>query len=333
MEPVRIALVGCSGWGREHAKRLQASDQFTKVACYDADRKAAEEYAALTGARVHDSYESLLQDASVEAVLLVVPTLLHTEMGTAAARAGKHIFVEKPIDNTVAAAKRFIRICNECGVTLAVGQSQRWRGDIRRMKQAIDSGELGRVVQAEGNFSHAGGMSLTPQHWRWYKANCPGGPLNLLGVHVADNMNFLFGAPKEVTAFHGKGASPAEMDDLWSCIVRYECGVLATISANYNTPHIGHMNVYGVKGNIFCDGRGGFVLCRDGQPPQPLEFTPVDILQAELEDFADSIRNRRKPEASGPEGLLALAVVEAAVRSSYGRRPVSIEEVLATPEG
>lgn len=330
MEPVRLALVGCGGWGEHLFKEYSPSPKVKTIACYDPDPGSAAAIHEACGARVHPTLESLLADDAVEAVLLVVPTFLHTDLGIAAAAAGKHVFVEKPIANHVAEGIRLAAACEAAGVKLAVGQSQRRLPAIRKMKALIDGGEIGRVIQAEGNFSHAGGMSLTPQHWRWYKEKCPGGPLNLLGVHVIDNLLYLLGPATEVTAFHGKGASPAEMDDLWGCVVRFESGVLANIGANYCTPAISFVSVFGLDGNLFHNRHGKpLEIQRASGESETLEVTGLHPLRVEVEDFAEAIREDRAPETSGPEGIAALAIVEAAVRSAYERRPVTVAEVMS----
>ena len=100
-----------------------------------------------------------------------------------AARAGKHVYTEKPIADTLVDGIKLAALGERYGVRIMVGHSARLLAGTRLMKKAIDSGELGRVVFMEGNFSNERALELTPQTWRWYKAKAPGGPLSQLGDH------------------------------------------------------------------------------------------------------------------------------------------------------
>lgn len=120
---------------------------------------------------------------------------------------GKHVWVEKPIANTVQEADAMIQACEDAGVVLQVGHSLRRAPGIRIIKKAVEDGKIGDLAMIEAHQSHRGGWSLAPGMWRWYLDKCPGGPLNLLGIHQIDIFHYLAGPVAEVMAMTGKKIS------------------------------------------------------------------------------------------------------------------------------
>ncbi|HEY5572164.1 MAG TPA: Gfo/Idh/MocA family oxidoreductase, partial [Anaerolineales bacterium] len=188
--PVRLALFGPGGFGHERARAMQASPQVEFLACYsplESERLACQ---VRFGARAVTSPAKIWDDPAIDGVVLSTPNQLHLEQCCQAAAAGKHVFVEKPIAPTVAAARRMIECCERAGVLLMVGHNSRRRNRKRLMKRYLEEGKLGKPLAAEANNSHAGGLDIPPGDWRWSQANCPGGSLSQLGVHHADTLQY-----------------------------------------------------------------------------------------------------------------------------------------------
>lgn len=176
MTPVRVAAVGVGMWGRMLADAAGRGTGLTIVACtsHSAENRAA--FAKAYGCRGLPSYDAALADPEVEGVLITTPHSLHAAQVVAAARAGKHVFVEKPFTLTVADARRATEACRGAGAVLAVGHQRRRQAASRALKRLLDEGALGRVAQVEANISADIGFTLKPGSWRTVRAETPGGP-------------------------------------------------------------------------------------------------------------------------------------------------------------
>ena len=267
----------------------------------------------------------------MEARILETTNFVHCGQTVEAAQAGIHVVVDKHIANTIEDAKEMVGACQQAGVILAVGHNTRRRAGHRKMKSLIDEGALGKIIMAEANFSHSGGLGLKPEHWRWDKDKCPGGPLMQLGVHHADTLGYLLGPVKKVSALFSKLATPAEIPDITMTVMEFEAGVLGYIGSNYATPPVFYINVYGTEANLFCEfGSKLSIQRKDASVKEEVKVEEVDSILEELEEFADCVRLGKKPEVSGKEAIDALAIVQAAIKSVETAGPVTIDEV---PEG
>jgi predicted dehydrogenase len=189
------------------------------------------------------------------------------------------------------------------------------------MREMVLAGVIGEAVMVEGNFSHRGGMDLTPDRWRWHRDRCPGGPLMLLGVHHADTMQHILGPVDAVTAMANRVAHPAEIDDVVLSVLRFRRGCLGYLGSSYAIPSVFTLNIFGTEANLYSEGGMNFRVKRKDDPaPVPVPLDPVDTHLMELEGFAKSIREGVDPLVTGEEALLALQVIDAAVRSAESGR-------------
>ena len=324
-----LGFIGCGGYSRQLAQAALRSDELSIAACYDPDQGAAERFALDFSATRCASLDELAGMSAVEGVIIVSPNNAHRPNAEAAAAAGKHVFVDKPIANTIADARAIISACSNSGVVLAVGHNGRRMPGHRAMKRMLQDGAIGRPVTVEANFSHSGGLGLTPAHWRFYRDQCPGLPLMQLGIHFADTAQYLLGDVEEVCSFMSRIATPAEGDDATVTILRFADGFPGYLGSNYASPSIYYINIYGTEGNLHCEGGGRLQYRPAGSNDRrdvPLE--PSDSLLEELEEFAQAARGERAPEVDGEAGLKALAVVRAALASNERRQAVRIAEVL-----
>lgn len=329
VEAVKLGLVGCGGYARTLAKSCVKSEKIELVACYDVLPEAAQAFESEFGCKAMESEDALLGRSDIEGVVIVTSNEAHMPNAVAAAKAGKHVFVDKPIAHTISDALAMIEACRQAGVVLAVGHNQRRNPGHRKLKEILDAGEIGTVVTAEANFSHSGGMHLKGTEWRCFRDKCPALPLMQLGVHHCDTLQYLLGDVVEVSSFVARIAIGPDNDDTTVNLLRFDRGPLGYLGSNYATPAIYYINIYGTGGNLFCEG-GGVVRFRkpDSKEPKIIEVSPVDTHAEQLEEFAGCIRTGARPEVSGEDGLKALAIVEAALKSSCERRPVRIAEVI-----
>jgi len=312
----RIAIVGF-GFGRHLAKAARNSDIIELAAIAEPDAARAEEAQRDFGLPVYPDVKVLLAEQEVEGVVIVTPNDTHFPLARIAFQAGKHVFVDKPITNDPEEAKDMIAMSREGGLQLAVGHNTRLLPAHRKMKLILEAGGIGTVLLAEGNFSHRGGMDLTPERWRWHRKRCPGGPMMLLGVHHADTLQYLLGPVESAAAFAGRLAHPAEIDDVVLSLLRFRSGTLAYLGSSYAIPSVFALNLYGTEANLYSETGTMLHMKKKGESrPAAIPLDPVDTHLLELEGFVRSIRGEGEPLVTGEEGLRALEVVDAAIRSA-----------------
>lgn len=340
-EPVRAACVGIGRWSEVIAQAAARSGKIKVTNCYTRSAQKRAAFAQKFGCDQAATYEELLADKRVEAVLVTTPNPVHAETIGQAAAAGKHVWVEKPIAHTMADAKRIGAAVKKGGVTFAVGHSARILGASRKMKQLVDSGGIGQVVLVEASYSNERALELTPDKWRYYAANSPGGPLIQLLVHHFDTMHYILGPITEVQAYKRRLYTKAEVDDVAVVIAQFEKGYIGYFGGSWSSPGAYLINLYGTLANLYnkldfahwtsVDVDKHTTLFRQSHGSHdwiPVDMPTTDMFCDELEDFADAIRVGTQPEVGLAEATSALAVVEAAIRSSEERRPVSIAEVM-----
>ena len=326
-EKVRLALFGPGGFGAERAQAMHDSPMVEFAACYSPiieERLACQNQ---YGAKAVESPADIWDDERIEGVVISTPNHLHLEMVSRAAACGKHVFVEKPITPTVAQGQEMIEDCKTAGVVLMVGHNSRRRERVRKMKQFIEDGTLGLPIAAEMNNSHAGGLDIQPGDWRWSSVNCPGGSLIQLGIHHADTMLYLLGPVARVSAWQRRLAVSAMIDDTTMTLLEFENGALGYIGAMYAVPALRFYHILGTKANVRWDKGGGLMLEREGSR-ETIPVADNDTVREEIDEFASCIRNGSAPEVDGEKGLMALALIEAAILSNQRGHPVEILEIL-----
>lgn len=327
---MRVGIVGIGWWSDVLAGVIAKTDKLELRACYTRSADKAAKFAAEFGCEAMPSYDAMLALDDLDGVILTTPNSAHLPGTAAAAAAGKHVFVEKPVSNSIADGRAMIAACEAANVVLAVGHSYRRNGALRHLKHLIDSGELGRVSLAEGVFSNDNGLKLKPGVWRTDPAEIPGGCLMQIGIHQIDNLLYLLGDAGEVTAYFNRLETEPEIEDVTALLMQFKSGAVGYVAADYISPRRFEITIHGTKANAFFDiDNDGLRIQRTGETvPSALAYEPADHLLVELEDFADAAREGRKPEIDGRDGLFPLAVVLAAAKSSNERRSVPLSEIL-----
>ena len=327
MRKAKIALVGLGGWGATQSlPAIEDAGNLELVSWSDANPDTVAQYTDKIAITPAGSFDEVLDNPEVEGVILIVPNHIHPLLATQVAGRGKHVWIEKPITNTVAEADKIIQAAEDAGVILQVGHSLRRTKGMRTIKKLIQEGKIGEVAMVEAHQSHRGGWTLTPDQWRWYSDKCPGGPLNLLGIHQIDNLHYLFGKVDEVTAMFSKRCLECEIDEITQVIVRFKNGILGQIGDTYITPPKTFIAVYGTTGwlefNFLKNKLTYFDI--DGKPEDiPVEH--MNLIADEFREFGECIVTGKKPETGGPEGRAAVALMEAAIESARTGKTVKLK--------
>ncbi len=344
--PVNLGIVGLGRWARVLARAARESRDLRIVAAYSRTPEKRAAFAAEFGVPGVDELEVLLADPLIRGVVLTVPNEQHWPLAERVAAAGKHVYTEKPIANTLEDGLRIAALEARYGVTVTVGHSARLMAGIRAIRSRIDSGELGRVAFIEANFSNERALELTPKAWRWYKDKAPGGPLSQLAIHQFDVLHYLGGEIAEVSQMSSK-LSPvgAEVDDQSMTLLRFADGKLGYVGSCWTSPGIFAVRVFGSKGLMHYEidfgtwdtphllHRSSTLYIQRGKDGygkrEELGVPESDMFRAELEQFAGSCRSGATGELSADNGNVALAVVYAALRSlERSSRAVAIAEVI-----
>jgi len=335
-EKVRIGLVGCRGWSKmitQPAIRT-CSDvvELVAVTSRPENPEPAREVAEAFGCRFYPSIDELLEDDAVEAVIMITPNTVHREQTLKCLDAGKHVFIEKPIANTVEDGIAMTRAAEEAaktlGLVMQVGHNTRQRRAAKLAMAYAREGRIGTVIGAEVQYCHDGASRLPADAWRQDPAQAPGLPLVQLGIHGIDVVNMFFGVPRTVASFHRRAVLPRNMDCTAS-IIAYDPPLTVTLSSNYCVPLTIWFRLLGTGGTIEArDFYRKFICLRNGEDIEEIDF-PEDLsTEAELRAFARSIRLGEPVETGGREGVYALAVVEASILSAQENRFIDIQEIV-----
>jgi predicted dehydrogenase len=344
-EPIRVGIVGLGRWARVLNRAAKLSDKIDIVAGYSRSEEKRSAFAQETGIAVVPDLQSLLSDPTTTGMILTVPNEQHLPVALEVAKAGKHVYTEKPIASTLEDGLEIEALEAEYGVTVTVGHSARLLGGIRAIREAIDAGELGTVGFMEANFSNERALELTPKTWRWYKDRAPGGPLSQLAIHMFDIVQYLGGDVAEASSVAAK-FSPvgAEVDDQSMTLLKFTDGKIAYVGSCWTSPGVFAVRVFGSKGLMHYEidfgtwdtpeklrensilyiqrGKDGFAK------REVLEQPESDMFRAELEIFAESCRSGTGSELSAANGISALACVNAALRSiERNGEAVKLDEV------
>lgn len=331
-EAVRVACLGMGWWSDVLADTVARSGKLRIVACYTRSEQKRQAFAAKYGCRPAPSYEAVLADREVEAIINTTPNNVHLESTRAAAAAGKHVFLDKPIANTIADARALTTACRKAGVVLALGYQRRRESHFRWVRRQIDDGTFGRLVNAEANISRDRLGKFDLGSWRYTAEGMPGGVMLQIGIHYSDVLEYLMGPVKAVSGRLAQLVLPGENPDVASLILEHENGALSTLNASYASASEYYlMNIYGKEASAYYDLHHGLrFFKRGGERSSPVPCGKNDTIAEELDEFAAAVRGEAQPEMDGERATASLAVLLAGIKSAREGRRVEVSEVLGS---
>ena len=343
---VKVGIIGLGRWAKVLTRAARPSGKLEIVAGFSRSEEKRRAFEAELGIAAVPDLDTLLGNPEIKGVILTVPNEQHLPVAEAVAAAGKHVYTEKPIANTLESGLKIEALVERYGVQIMVGHSARLLKGTRMIKDMIDRGELGKLAFIEANFSNERALELTPDTWRWYRDKAPGGPLSQLAIHQFDSVHYLGGEIAEVSSIASK-LSPvgAEVDDQSMTMLRFADGKLAYVGSCWTSPGIYSLRVFGQKGLMHYEvdfsswdtpdklhetstlyiqrGKDGY------GKREELEIPPGNMFLDELEMFAEMCATGRPSELSAYNGNVALAVVYAALRSvDRNGASVAISDIL-----
>lgn len=338
-----FAIVGCGRIASRHADALWARGDTRLLAVCDASEQRASRMASQYGCESYSDYERLLARPDLDAVCICTPSGLHAAQGIQAARAGKHVIVEKPMALTLEDADALAKACKEAGVKLTVVLQNRYNTAMRRLREAVEAGKLGSLLLATATV-------------RWYRPQeyysgdnwhgtwaMDGGALMNQAIHHIDALQWMMGDVESVFAYTATLAHQMEAEDTGVGVVRFRSGSLGSIEGStitYPANIEGSLAVFGQKGSVKIGGnsldRIDFwkvegevehekeILRRQELDPPPSRFLSHSVV---LDDMVRAIREDSEPATNGVEGRKSLALVLALYQSARERREVRMEDL------
>jgi len=312
---INAAILGLGWWGQALVTAVQGKSdriRFAKAVVPVPAKRA--DVADKLAVALTSSYQEVLADLSIHAIVVATPHSLHVDQVVAAARAGKAVFCEKPLALTQDGARRCVDACAEAGVVLAVGHNRRFMPALAYLQDALRRGLLGQVQYLEAHSSNESARNNFSA-WRADAAESPGGGMTGTGIHLLDLTISLLGRPERVFARVSGAGDKTPPEDACNVLLTFANGVAATLSMVQTSPRFWRMHLFGSDASLEILNDEEMVLYRAGQPPLARRLAKVDALRLELEAFAAATEMER-PYAIAPEEMVwTAAAMEAASRS------------------
>ncbi len=357
MSKERVALIGCGKVGHIHAAALIQQPDAELVAVCDAQPERAAAFAAQYGGQPFSDVAALLRDTRPDAVLIATPHPLHAVPAVAAAEAGTHVLVEKPLAANLADCDAMIAAARKSGVQLGVVSQRRFYEPVQRMKAAIDAGKIGRpALGVFIMYSWRDPAYYRSDPWRGNWATEGGGVLVNQSPHQLDLLQWFMGPIAEISGCWANVNHPAiEVDDTAVAVVRFKNGGLGSIVTSvaqrpgiYTKVHIhgtsgASIGVETDRGATFVAGMsrieepalndiwtipGEEHLLAQFQAEDRGRFSQIDPTThyhtLQIRDFLDAIRTGRPPLVTGEEGRIVVEMFTAIYRSHKDHMPIEL---------
>ena len=292
---------------------LSSLENVAVMAVSDIDLNRAKSVAKEYGVpKASANNSELLEDPSIEAVSICTPTTTHWAIAEQAVSSGKHVFVEKPVCDTVEQARLLIVKAGNTGVTVMPGHIERFNPGVKRVKQLLDQGIVGEVV-----LLHARRVG------RWPDRIGDVGVVKDSAIHDLDLARYLLGEP--VSIYARVGSLSHRFEDFAEIMVAFPGVKTAFIESNWLTPRkIRRLTITGREAVVDLDFLSQRVILESSRGISSLEGKRVEPLMLELKHFAECVAGDADPLVTGTDGLRALEMAEAALKSSSTGRVVHL---------
>jgi predicted dehydrogenase len=326
-DAVNAAIIGMGWWGQTIARDLASSSVLKPILAIDPEPSGQSAATAL-GLATSANFDDALTNAKVDAVILCSPHKFHADQILAAAKAGKHVFCEKPLCTTKRDAEQAIDAIKTAGLQLGIGHERRFEPAVIDLRRRLEANEFGTPLLLEANFSQDKFFALPPDNWRLSPKEAPVGPLSATGIHLVDLSIAVFGKPKEVWARLTTRGSMFANGDTLSVTLGFESGATAMLTAILATPFVGRLAVFGSQGWIEIRDRThpekstgwDVTTVHRGETPTTQFWPPHPAVRDNLEAFAASILGGGPYPVSLIEMAHNVATFEAITRSATSGR-------------
>jgi UDP-N-acetyl-2-amino-2-deoxyglucuronate dehydrogenase len=334
---IRFGIIGCGVIAPWHVGAIKSARGARLVAVCDCiEDKACGLASHDDGVKVYQDYHELLSDPEIDAVCICTPSGMHAQMAIDAARAGKHVLSEKPMDVTLASMDAMISECRKSGVKLAIIFQRRTSPVWHKIRDAVAVGKLGKMVLGDAYLKyHRGQEYYDSGEWRGTRALDGGGVLMNQGVHLIDMLLWVMGPVASVFAYADHLVRNIEVEDTAVAALRFQSGALGLIEGTTvaNPPMEHRLEFHGELGAIRVEGEtivewsipGDDVVSETGSGGVDIKLgtagsKPTDDAiaghRAQIEDLCAAIHEDRDPMVTGEEARKAVELILAIYESA-----------------
>jgi predicted dehydrogenase len=314
---INTAIVGLGWWGEtlvKAARDFGAPLHFTRGVTLEPD--TVREFAAEHKIAIGTSFDEVLADRSVQAVVLATPHTKHPAQVKALAAAGKHIYCEKPFALSKAEAQAMIEAVKRAGVLIAVGHHFRLMPSMRALAELKASGAFGTIMHVEGNYSHDWLANYPADSWRMAREESRAGGMTGMGIHVLDCFRDLAGPMKRIAALSKARALTLPTGDTTAALIAFDSGATGLLGTTIKTPFRWRIAVFGENCWAESVSETRLIVRRAGKDdPEVIDYPADNHLGRNLDYFAKTVMGQGSFPIS-PDGILQTASALEAVFKS-----------------
>lgn len=314
MRSVRVGVIGVGFWGRNHARIFSQMPNTILAAICDKDPQRAKIIADQFNTEWYTNDQKLLERENIEAVTICTPTTTHYDVSISAVNAGKHVLIEKPIADTVERARGILKAAEKNSVYVMTGFIERFNPGTQRVKKLIDDGRLGNIV-----------LAVSRRVGKWPERVGDVGVVKDSAIHDIDIMRCLFNE-NPITVYARVGRLAHKFEDYAQIILGFKNNHTAFVEANWLTPHkIRELTVTGSKAMATVNYITQKIVIEDAEKQVIPTYSWQEPLTLELKHFAESIIKNEQPQVTGSDGLKALEIAEATLKSAKTGKIVKLK--------
>lgn len=337
MEQLGFGIIGCGRIAPKHVESIIAINEAKLIGVCDIVPEKADDFASKYGGQAYYNYHDLLQNPEIDVVNICTSSGVHAEIGIAAAQAGKHVIVEKPMAMNMKEANALIRACEEAQVILAVCHQNRFNHSIKRLRKAFDEGRFGKLTHSNATVRWNRNDDYYRQaSWRGTWAQ-DGGCLMNQSIHNIDLLQWFMGPVESVFSYTATHLRNIETEDVAVAVLKFGNGALGVIEAAntiYPTNLEETLNIFGSTGSAIIGGiavnrietwrfgdpeeEKAILSQQEADPPNVYGFGHRELIQ----DVIHAIKSGSKPLIDGHEGKKALEIILAIYKSAFSGKPV-----------
>jgi len=287
---LNTAIVGLGWWGKtlvKAARDFGAPLRFVRGVTLEPDTVG--EFAAEHQITIGTSFDEVVADKSIQAVVLATPHTKHPAQVKALAAAGKHIYCEKPFALAKAEAVAMLDAVKRAGVVIGVGHHFRLMPSMRVLAELKEAGAFGTIMHAEGNYSHDWLANYPADSWRLRKEESRAGGMTGMGIHVLDCFRDLVGTMKRISALSKARALKLETGDTTSALIEFENGATGTLATTMKTPFVWRIAIFGENCWAESVSETRAIVRRAGKDPEVVDRPADNHLGRNLNYFAKAL--------------------------------------------
>ena len=344
---LRFGVIGCGETAMQTCEGISAASNATIGMLMDVRQNLLDDVAEMFGAPTTTDLDEMLSSPDVDAVYIATPHYLHVPIGIEAARAGKHVLVEKPIATNLADADALISACQESGVKLGVAFHAQVDAAMTQARQLVQAGVLGEIIgtrisalgRKPDTYWHGGYTQRVRSDWRVSKEQSGGGILIMNVVHDLNTVRWVTGLePFRIYAEYETSTTPVEVEDNIAVTIRYRNGAIGVIQAGSAMVGGEHEDargprIYGTKGQLILSAEPLIYLEEpleggEAKAWQKMRYSgPKGDRQQMVARYAQAVLEDSAPPVSGEDGRKALEIIAAAYLSGELARPVELGDL------